>query len=162
MASPKGNYSKKLFLSWEQVHSQAKELSAVLKQKAAESGKPWKGIIAIPRGGMVAASLISRTLGVYYIDTFCVNSYDFQDQGEINVFKDIDRDSMEDQEGEGYLVIDDLSDTGKTFQFVRRVLPKAHYACVYVKPKGKPYADTYLYEVSQETWITHPWEDDNT
>ena len=36
--------------------------------------------------------------------------------------------------------------------------PKAHYATVYAKPSGKPQVDTYITEVSQDTWIFFPWD----
>jgi len=61
-------------------------------------------------------------------------------------------------DGDGWLVVDDLSDTGSTFRILRQHLPKAHYACVYVKPDARPVVDTYVVEVSQDTWIDFPWE----
>ena len=60
--------------------------------------------------------------------------------------------------GKGVLVVDDLTDTGKTFQAVRQILPNAHYATVYIKPQGKPLVDNYVTEVSQDTWIYFPWD----
>jgi xanthine phosphoribosyltransferase len=38
------------------------------------------------------------------------------------------------------------------------MLPKCHIATVYAKPKGVPQADTYVTEVSQDTWIMFPWD----
>ena len=61
-------------------------------------------------------------------------------------------------EGEGVLIIDDLVDTGKTAQIVRAMLPKAHFATVYAKPMGRPLVDTFVTEVSQDTWIYFPWD----
>jgi xanthine phosphoribosyltransferase len=60
--------------------------------------------------------------------------------------------------GEGVLVVDDLTDTGKTAAEVRAMLPNAHFACVYAKPKGVPVIDTFITEVSQDTWIYFPWD----
>jgi len=60
--------------------------------------------------------------------------------------------------GEGILIIDDLTDTGKTAAEVRAMLPKAHFAAVYAKPKGRPLVDTFVTEVSQDTWIYFPWD----
>lgn len=51
------------------------------------------------------------------------------------------------------LIVDDLTDTGKTAGVVRAMLPKAHFATVYAKPKGRPLIDTFVTEVSQDTWI---------
>ena len=58
----------------------------------------------------------------------------------------------------GWLIIDDLVDTGDTARAVRKMLPKAHFATVYAKPAGRPLVDTYITEVSQDTWIFFPWD----
>ena len=60
--------------------------------------------------------------------------------------------------GTGFLVVDDLVDTGKTARVVRDLMPKAHFATVYAKPMGRPLVDTYITEVSQDTWIFFPWD----
>jgi xanthine phosphoribosyltransferase len=49
-------------------------------------------------------------------------------------------------------------DTGTTARVVRALLPKAHFATVYAKPAGKPMVDTFITEVSQDTWILFPWD----
>ena len=56
------------------------------------------------------------------------------------------------------LVIDDLVDSGKTLELVRSKYPKAHFATVYAKPQGRPMVDTFITEVSQDTWIFFPWD----
>jgi xanthine phosphoribosyltransferase len=61
-------------------------------------------------------------------------------------------------DGEGWLIVDDLVDTGTTARAVREMLPKAHFATVYAKPSGRPVVDTYITEVSQDTWILFPWD----
>ena len=113
---------------------------------------PWKGIYAITRGGLVPAAIIARELDIHYIDTICISSYNWKEQGESNVIKKVDDD------GEGWLLIDDLVDTGKTAEIARDMVPKAHFATVYAKPEGRPMVDTYITEVSQDTWILFPWD----
>jgi xanthine phosphoribosyltransferase len=56
------------------------------------------------------------------------------------------------------LIVDDLVDTGRTAKLVREMLPKAHFATVYAKPMGRPQVDTFITEVSQDTWIFFPWD----
>jgi len=114
----------------------------------------WKGIIAIARGGLVPAAIVARELEVRLVDTLCLASYDHDHQGAMNVLKAIEGD------GEGMVIIDDLVDTGKTAQVARQMLPKAHFAAIYVKPEGRSLADTYVTEVSQDTWIFFPWDVD--
>jgi xanthine phosphoribosyltransferase len=60
--------------------------------------------------------------------------------------------------GAGVLIIDDLVDTGATARVVREILPKAHFATVYAKPLGRPLVDSFVTEVSQDTWIYLPWD----
>ena len=60
--------------------------------------------------------------------------------------------------GKGLLIVDDLVDTGKTGRLVRSMMPDAHFAAVYAKPQGKPLVDTFITEVSQDTWIFFPWD----
>ncbi len=92
------------------------------------------------------------------IETVCIASYhDYVNQGDMNVLKGISADLLTDG-GAGVLVVDDLTDTGKTAAEVRAMLPKAHFACVYAKPKGVPTIDTFVTEVSQDTWIYFPWD----
>ena len=57
----------------------------------------------------------------------------------------------------GILIIDDLVDSGRTLEIVKNSYPKAHYATIYAKPKGRPMVDSFITEVSQDTWIFFPW-----
>ena len=61
-------------------------------------------------------------------------------------------------QGKGVLIVDDLVDTGQTARIVRDMLPAAHFATVYAKPMGRPLVDTFITEVSQDTWIYFPWD----
>ena len=116
----------------------------------------WRAIVAVTRGGMAPAMIIARELDVRIVDTISVKSYDHQSQAEAEVLKAPNSELMSD--GEGILVIDDLVDSGRTLEVVRRRYPKAHFATVYAKPKGKPQVDSYITEVSQDTWIFFPWD----
>ena len=141
-------------VSWDQFHRDARALA----WRIAGAGNGWKGIVCITRGGLVPAAIIARELGIRVIETVCVASYhDYTTQGEIEVLKEVDAKLMA-NDGEGILIIDDLTDTGKTAGLVRAMLPKAHFATVYAKPKGRPLVDTFVTEVSQDTWIYFPWD----
>ncbi len=134
-------------VSWEQLHRDAKALA----WRLAESG-PFSRIVAITRGGLVPAHIIARELDIRLIDTVCVSSYDEETQRGADVLKPVAGD------GAGWLVVDDLVDTGGTGRIVREMLPKAHFATVYAKPAGRPVVDTFVTEVSQDTWILFPWD----
>ncbi|MBK3746163.1 xanthine phosphoribosyltransferase [Paraburkholderia aspalathi] len=141
-------------VSWDQFHRDARALSWRISGMKRE----WRAIVAITRGGLVPAAIICRELGIRLIETVCIASYhDYETQGELQVIKGIG-DSLLENEGDGVLVVDDLTDTGKTAAIVRKMMPKAHFATVYAKPKGRPLIDTFVTEVSQDTWIYFPWD----
>ncbi len=140
-------YQKRFPVSWDQLHRDAKALA----WRLAELG-PWRTVVAVTRGGLVPTAIVARELEMRLIDTFCVASYDHQDQGGLEVLKSVDGD------GTGVLIVDDLVDTGRTAEIVRAALPRAHFATVYAKPAGRPMVDTFITEVSQDTWIFFPWD----
>ena len=141
-------------VSWDQFHRDARALAWRLSGAA----RLFDAMVCITRGGLVPAAIVARELGIRMIETVCVSSYhDYQTQGGLQVIKSISTNIIS-GDGEGVLVIDDLVDTGKTVQLVREMLPKAHYATVYAKPLGRPQVDTFVTEVSQDTWIYFPWD----
>lgn len=144
--------NKNFPVSWEELHRHTRALS----WRLAEMG-PWKGIIAITRGGLVPAAILARELDLRVVDTICVSSYDHQSQREARVLKNVAEAAAE-EGGKGWLIVDDLVDTGKTARVVREILPNAHLATVYAKPAGRPLVDTFITEVSQDTWIFFPWD----
>ena len=143
-------YNKTYPISWEQLHRDSKALAWRLVDR-----QQWKGIVAITRGGLVPAAVIARELDIHLVDTICISSYAWQDQGGAQILKKAQGD------GDGWLLIDDLVDTGKTAEIARKMLPKAHFATVYAKPAGRPIVDTYITEVSQDTWILFPWDSES-
>ena len=134
-------------VSWQELHRDSKALAWRLVDLGS-----WQGIVAIARGGLVPAAIIARELEIRLIETICVSSYDHQTQGRVKIL------SAPDTDGESWLIIDDLVDTGATAKAVRERLPKAHFAAVYAKPAGRPMVDTFITEVSQDTWIHFPWD----
>ncbi|MEQ8355778.1 MAG: xanthine phosphoribosyltransferase [Kiloniellaceae bacterium] len=135
-------------VSWDQLHRDSRALA----WRLVELG-PFNGIAAITRGGMVPAAVIARELDLRLIDTVCITSYRSDNsQGQLEVLKTVQHDS------EGWLLIDDLVDTGQTARKVRELMPKAHFATVYAKPAGRPTVDSFVTEVSQDTWILFPWD----
>jgi xanthine phosphoribosyltransferase len=121
---------------------------------------PFDILVSIARCGLVPAAILARELGIRFIDTVCVASYQHANQGEARLIKGVSLDVMTASggRGKGVLIVDDLVDTGKTAQLVRGLLPEAHFAAVYAKPMGRPLLDTYVSEVSQDTWIYFPWD----
>jgi xanthine phosphoribosyltransferase len=136
-------------VGWEQLHRDARALAWRLVDLG-----PWNGIVAITRGGLIPAAIIARELDCRLIETVCVETYDEMERGAPRVTKT----PVAAGDGEGWLLIDDLVDTGTTARVVRGILPRAHLATVYAKPSGRPTVDSFITEVSQDTWILFPWD----
>ena len=134
-------------VSWQELHRDGKALA----WRLSEMGR-FEGVVAITRGGLVPAAIVARELDIRIIDTICVASYDHMAQGDAKILKGVPGD------GTGMLIVDDLVDTGATARVVRKLLPRAHFATVYAKPAGRPLVDTFVTEVSQDTWIHFPWD----
>ncbi|MFO1127081.1 MAG: xanthine phosphoribosyltransferase [Rhodospirillales bacterium] len=138
--------------SWHEMHREATDLARRLARLA-----PWQGIVAISRGGLVPAAIIARVLDLRVVETVCIASYIGQTRGPIEVLK---APPSTIGTGAGWLLIDDVADSGATAETARSLLPAAHYAALYVKPAGRPFVDTFLREVGQDVWIDFPWDRD--
>jgi xanthine phosphoribosyltransferase len=102
---------------------------------------------------------VARELNIRTVETVAVKSYDHQSQGGIQVLKTISQPILDvARHGGKLLIVDDLVDTGSTARVVRDMQPGAHFATVYAKPKGRDMVDTFITEVSQDTWIFFPWD----
>ena len=141
--------TKSFPVSWEELHRTSKALAWRLLELG-----PFNGLIAVTRGGLVPAAIVARELEVRLIDTACISSYNGSQRGKLDVLKP----SVTAGDGTDWLIVDDLVDTGETAKALRSLMPKAHFATVYAKPAGRPLVDTFVTEVSQDTWIFFPWD----
>jgi xanthine phosphoribosyltransferase len=148
---------EKIFpVSWDQFHRDARALA----WRLAAAG-PFKAIVCVTRGGLVPAAIIAREHNVRLIETVCIASYqNYQNQGTLELLKGVADNiiNVGSGRGESVLIVDDLVDTGNTARIVRDILPEAHFATVYAKPMGRPLVDSFITEVSQDTWIYFPWD----
>src|SRR5258706_15447629 len=123
-------YEDEIIISWVGLHRDARYLSEKLHAKG-----PWKGIIAVTRGGLVPAALVARELDIRLIDTICITSYGAgeaggaaQVQSGVRVLKGVGGD------GGRYLVIHDPGDTGRTPHRAPQPRPKADIAPPHTQP----------------------------
>lgn len=136
-------------VTWDQLHRDARLLATDLMPRG-----PFKGLVAVTRGGLIPAAIVARELDCRLIETISVVTYDEEEKGKPVVIKAPDVAG----DGEGFIVVDDLVDSGVTARIVRERLPKAVFACLYAKPAGKPLTDLFVAEVPQDTWILFPWD----
>ena len=139
--------SEKYVVTWDMFQMHARNLSERLLPAS-----QWKGLIAVSRGGLFPAAVIARELGIRHVETVCIASYEHDQQSELKVLHRAAGD------GEGFIVVDDLVDTGNTARAIREMYPKAHFVTVFAKPAGAPLVDDYVVDIPQNTWIEQPWD----
>lgn len=139
--------SKKYVVTWDMLQMHARTLAQRLLPV-----EQWKGIIAVSRGGLVPAALLARELGIRHVDTVCISSYDYDQKREKVVLKRAEGD------GKGFIVVDDLVDTGGTAHSIREMYPQARFVTIFAKPAGCPLVDDYVVDIPQGTWIDQPWD----
>ncbi|HHV6463022.1 TPA: xanthine phosphoribosyltransferase, partial [Haemophilus influenzae] len=137
-------------VTWDMFQMHARKLSERLLPAS-----QWKGIIAVSRGGLFPAAVLARELGLRHIETVCIASYhDHNNQGELQVLHA----AQVPNGGEGFIVVDDLVDTGNTARAIRQMYPNAKFVTVFAKPAGAELVDDYVIDIPQNTWIEQPWD----
>jgi xanthine phosphoribosyltransferase len=145
-------------VTWDQLHRDARALAWRLMDLG-----PFAGVVAIARGGLIPAAIVARELDVRLVETVSIVTYaagsggtliEEERRGPPVVIKS----PLAAGDGTGFLIVDDLVDTGATARVVRALLPRAHFAAVYAKPEGRDTVDSFITEVSQDTWILFPWD----
>ena len=145
-------------VTWDQLHRDARALAWRLMGLG-----PFAGIVAITRGGLIPAAIVARELDVRLVETVSVLAYAAGSSGtlieeERGGAPMVIKPPVAADDGTNFLVIDDLVDTGATARVVRALLPRAYFAAVYAKPEGRDAVDSFITEVSQDTWILFPWD----
>jgi xanthine phosphoribosyltransferase len=145
-------------VSWDQLHRDARALAWRLMDKG-----PFTGIVAITRGGLIPAAIIARELDIRLVESVSIVTYAAEGGGSLIEESHggapvVIKPPAAAGDGSGYLIVDDLVDTGTTARVVRGLLPRAHFATVYAKPAGRATVDDFITEVSQDTWIYFPWD----
>ena len=142
--------SEKYVVTWDMFQMYARKLSERLLPAS-----QWKGIIAVSRGGLFPAAVLARELSIRHVETVCIASYhDHNNQGELQVLHA----AQVPNGGEGFIIVDDLVDTGNTARAIREMYPNAKFVTVFAKPAGAELVDDYVIDIPQNTWIEQPWD----
>ena len=125
----------KEFVSWELIDDCVTDIAFHLK----DTGKDFVGVFGVPRGGSLLAVMLSHKLDITYITDFRK-----VDDGDI-------------------IVIDDIVDTGKTFQFYKEQpeTKDAHYVTIHEHKQSIVKPDYSVIE-KVDKWIVYPWETTNS
>ncbi len=141
------------FVAWAEVQ---RDLKLMAEKLVAEG--PWAGIVAITRGGLVPAAILARELDIRLVDTLCITSYDGQVQEEAHLLKRPAKELIGD--GAGWLVAEDVVDTGTTLRLARQLLPQGRFVALYAKHGSEDLVDLHVHEVARDVWVFFPWDTD--
>jgi xanthine phosphoribosyltransferase len=152
--------TEKHYLSIEECVEAAKELHKKVISEIDMAS--FKGIVTILNGGMFPAywlrKLLKRDGAECALQTIDVQSYDDNlQQGEIQILQKPDLK----EGGKGWVFVDEVSDTGATFEALRKYYPEALFVSLTAKPNGAAKADISILQIPQEQWIVFPWEIEN-
>ncbi len=143
---------QKQFITWDQFHEDTLALVEEIKKQG-----PWDGIVAITRGGLIPAGILSHALNIKIIDTLGISSYDEETNIKTSKFKILKKARA--KEGK-WLIVDDLVDTGDTADIVKEMIPDGFFVAIYAKPKGEHSANLFGKKIPQDIWVVFPWEKD--
>lgn len=150
-------YSGKQYLSWQDITNLVSKLLGQLNPN------DFDCILAVTRGGMIPACLVSEATDQRNILTAAVMFY--TDVGETikdPVFLQFPSDSL--LYGKRVLIVDDVWDSGKTAVAVRERIKMAgghpQVAVLHYKPLKSQFpgdAPDY-YAAETDAWIVYPWD----
>ena len=136
---------------WKLTYKLAKEIT--------ESNLTPDILVGIARGGLVVTRLLSDIMDIYPVAIFGVGFY----KGINDTEKEpkITQDLQIDLTNKQALLIDDVSDSGKSFTFAVKYLQEKgvksfHTVALHYKPHSIFKPDIYVSETSK--WIVYPWE----
>ncbi|MEW6604953.1 MAG: phosphoribosyltransferase family protein [Thermoproteota archaeon] len=128
--------------SWQEIERLVKDIATQVKK----SGTRYSCILAITRGGIVPARLLSRELGIDMIQFIPVRN------------KTVIKSEMPFLDtSKRYLVIDDIYDTGDTWRVVAHALSGFNCDFCFCMSRHKSYGITAMV-LDHNKWIVFPWE----
>ena len=124
--------------------------------------KKYDYVIGIANGGLIPATLIAKKLGLKTMSVG-VESYNNRDIKNLTLWSEINKIWYIQQHNDICLLVDDISDSGKSFNYVKNSYLKnqeilCDTASLVVKPKTTFMPDYFAMNVHTDTWVKFPWE----
>ena len=127
--------NKKLYYKWKQFDLDISSIISIIKDRQ------WniRGVYGIPKGGLIPAVVIANILDAQLFTNIRTVQGNILDPEEI-------------------LIIDDISDTGKTLIGIKDIT-KYKTITLYIKEGTKFMPDYYLHKCKREEWLVFAWEE---
>jgi len=143
----------KHFFYWEKYYSLVKQLKDKINKKP-------NIIVSIGKGGSVPGVILAEHFDVNNLN-LGVKSYNNFNQSKMIEYQSLP--SYESLRGAYVLLVDDLADTGTTFnyalnKFKEHKVDYVETAAVFKKTGSKFTPDYFVQEIPSDVWIVQPWE----
>jgi xanthine phosphoribosyltransferase len=142
----------KLYYTWQDFEDDCRSLAGQIKEDKVE----YKQIVAITRGGLFVAGLLSQFLELVPIETVSVHSYHGREQKEMKIIKG-DTSKMP-ITFSPVIICDDVVDTGNTAELVKKMYPNSKMVSLHYKSKNSPSIKPDYFIEDTDKWIIYPWE----
>lgn len=145
-------------VTWDEIAALCRELGDRVR------GGSYDAILGIARGGLVPAALVAQEIGLRRVMAAAVASYEGDHRGASLDFLEFPPDQA--IAGRNILVVDDIWDSGRTIELVRRRISEAGGRCtvavLHYKPAQSAYPDRQpdIWLRETDDWIVYPWERD--
>lgn len=150
--------AEKDFHTWERIDQLVND---VLVPRL--NGKDYDAVLAVTRGGMIPACLVSEALGIRNVMTAAVMFYTaIEETLDAPIFLQFPEDAI--LVGKRILIVDDVWDSGKTAVNVRERVRRAGghptVAVIHYKPTKSVFPDDQpdFYAIETDAWIVYPWD----
>ena len=129
---------KKVYFSYHDIHTDCIKLAKIIKKKY----NPKK-LVIISKGGLIPGSIIA-----HYLEIEDINIISIRNIKEIKSLEKI-------------IVVNDLINTGKTAEIIKKNIPNSKLIVLYKKKSIKKNCDLSLYKFDSNELIVLPWENAN-
>ena len=152
--------SNKKYYTYNEIHGFCENLARRLK------GKQFDSVVGVSRGGLIPATIIAEHLNIRHLRTMGVHSYKLNGLGKRS--KSVLYQSCSPYLSGRVLVIDDISDTGNTFKFLKdhfsrnNSIDEIVTCSLFVRRSSSFIPDYYHTDIIGKDWIVFPWEPDPT
>ncbi len=137
-------------ITWSRFKKDIFELSQKIPK-----GK-FNKILAVGMGGFIPAYYLSKILKIEHVETITVKSYNDLCCGEKTKVHPIGQGFNSNEKG--WLIVDDLVDTGATLKYIKNKIPFAEVAVLYEKHHS--FLVDFSLPITESGWINFPWEVD--
>jgi hypoxanthine phosphoribosyltransferase len=147
-------------ISWEDIYSSCKKISHQCIDVDA--------IVAVSRGGLVPARILSELLNVSRIYSYGLSSYKEKESQDMFEYQSPLLKIFNEEDVKNIVVIDEIADSGKTFEYISNQLLKIStglqkqknfkFASLYVRKDCKFVPSIYHKIIQSADWLVFPWE----